>query len=242
MARGDNIFVNCRAGRIRFQHHGIDMGDGTVVHLVASDGGRLTIDNQDQSFCIRRDSIDDFAGGAEIHTKQHLGARRVDEIVQTAESMIGPARYNLIENNCEHFAVYCSTGRPSSEQIEMSEQVVSSALSMASKVAAAASSRIGAKWAFRSATKLHPAALLADGVEASALLVSCHLGASATSSRRLARTSGAVTAASVGAVLAGPAGAATLLAAHLSTTHAADAAAKLFSRGASKWLDRSRPA
>ena len=40
-----------------------------------------------------------------------------EETVQRAKSKIGERRYNLVFNNCEHFAVWCKTGLSESRQI-----------------------------------------------------------------------------------------------------------------------------
>ena len=39
-------------------------------------------------------------------------------VVQRALSRLGEADYDLFENNCEHFAVWCKTGRSHSTQVE----------------------------------------------------------------------------------------------------------------------------
>ncbi|KAJ8300529.1 hypothetical protein KUTeg_022048 [Tegillarca granosa] len=38
------------------------------------------------------------------------------QIVQNALSMIGNEEYNIVQNNCEHFAVLCRYGRKWSDQ------------------------------------------------------------------------------------------------------------------------------
>ena len=38
-------------------------------------------------------------------------------VVQRAESRLGEQRYDLLTNNCEHFATWCKTGRQESEQL-----------------------------------------------------------------------------------------------------------------------------
>jgi len=41
-----------------------------------------------------------------------------EETVARAESQLGKGEYNLIVNNCEHFAVWCKTGLHKSYQVE----------------------------------------------------------------------------------------------------------------------------
>lgn len=41
-----------------------------------------------------------------------------DETVNRARSKVGEKKYNLITNNCEHFAIWCKTGISESRQID----------------------------------------------------------------------------------------------------------------------------
>lgn len=230
MARGDHIYVKCRSGLIPFHHHGIDMGDGTVIHLVGANGQRAALGPQ-ADFCVRQDTLADFSRGELVHTQVHDNAMPADQIATTAEDAIGQAEYDLLDNNCEHFATYCATGKASSSQIELSQATVKAFVSVAAKTASVVSSRAAARFAMRSATKLHPAALLADGVEIAVLTGSCGARLSPERSQRLARVSGSVAAAGVGAVVGGPIGAAAFLAAHTTSTaiaqHTVDVARRL---------------
>lgn len=42
-----------------------------------------------------------------------------EETVERARSMIGKSDYNIIFNNCEHFALWCKTGVKESKQVDM---------------------------------------------------------------------------------------------------------------------------
>lgn len=41
-----------------------------------------------------------------------------DETIQRARSRLGEAKYNLVTNNCEHFAIWCKTGISQSHQVD----------------------------------------------------------------------------------------------------------------------------
>jgi len=41
-----------------------------------------------------------------------------EETVERAESQLGKGKYNLLVNNCEHFAIWCKTGLRKSYQVE----------------------------------------------------------------------------------------------------------------------------
>lgn len=105
MSRGDHVFVRRRR---RYTHHGIDCGDGTVIHYV---GGWGSIRR------IERTSWEIFADGSEAFVREHRQPLPVEEIVRNAESRLGEHGYHLVRNNCEHFATWAATGSPASRQV-----------------------------------------------------------------------------------------------------------------------------
>jgi len=102
--RGDHVYVRRRT----YSHHGIDCGDGTVIHYV---GPRRSIRR------IERTPWAEFAGGDEVHVRSYKVRLPADEIVRNAESRLGTEGYSLVTNNCEHFATWASTGAPASSQV-----------------------------------------------------------------------------------------------------------------------------
>ncbi|MEH1948085.1 MAG: lecithin retinol acyltransferase family protein [Nostoc sp.] len=103
MAKGDHIYVSLWINGNPFTHHGIDCGDGTVIHY---DGQRI---------CLLSKTA--FAEGKTIHIKEY-GKCDADEIVvQRAKTRLGEDKYWATSNNCEHFAYYCKTGKHKSEQV-----------------------------------------------------------------------------------------------------------------------------
>ena len=103
MAAADHLQVPRQHGL--FHHHGIDLGDGTVAHYLE---GRE----------ILRSSIDDFRQEQPITVIEHDAASAKGVTLRRAMSRIGEQNYNLLFNNCEHFATWCKTGRHRSGQIE----------------------------------------------------------------------------------------------------------------------------
>ena len=222
MARGDHLFVEGRVRGIPFQHHGIDVGDGTVIHLAPADGARVTLRDATDRFAVRQVTLEQFAEGREVKVRHHADARDADSIVAAAEAMIGKNGYSLLEGNCEHFATLCATGAWSSHQIEMSHATLTSVASMATKATWVLTARLSVQAAVRTVAKIHPAALLADGVELLALSLSCRRGLSAEKAKQVARVSGNVAAVGIGVVVGGPAGAVVGLATHESSRAIAD--------------------
>ena len=90
-----------------FVHHGIDLGDGTVAHYLE---GRQ----------ILRSPLQDFSLGQPVSTVPYPpGSCSPPGVsVHRALGRLGEQRYNLIFNNCEHFAHWCKTGRHRSAQVE----------------------------------------------------------------------------------------------------------------------------
>ncbi|HEY9642511.1 MAG TPA: lecithin retinol acyltransferase family protein [Coleofasciculaceae cyanobacterium] len=109
MARGDQIYVmRPLAGMDSiYEHHGIDCGDGTVIHYYK--GGSEPM--------VNRTSLKTFANGNPIYTQNVPVSFIPDIVVERAESRLGERQYNLLTNNCEHFANWCKTGRNTSQQL-----------------------------------------------------------------------------------------------------------------------------
>jgi hypothetical protein len=124
MARGDHIYV--RRG-LRYSHHGIDCGDGTVIHYV---GPRASVRR------VERTSFEEFALDDDVLVRAYDERLSPDETIRNAESRLGSAGYHLLRNNCEHLSAWCCTGRAASSQVR--RWVVGSQGAVASFVAAEA--------------------------------------------------------------------------------------------------------
>jgi hypothetical protein len=108
MSRGDHIYVRRRRLLTRYSHHGIDCGDGTVIHYA---GGPGTVRR------VARSSMESFAGGSPVFARRHRRSLPVDEVIAKAESRLGSVDYHLVWNNCEHFATWSSKGSAASAQV-----------------------------------------------------------------------------------------------------------------------------
>lgn len=222
MAKGEHIFIKSRHRGIPFQHHGIDMGDGTVVHLAPESGTRVALVDHTGRFCVRREPIESFSGGRPIHVVKHSQPRDADDVIAVATGHIGRCGYHLIDNNCEHFASLCAGGSADSRQVDFGHSTAVSVTSAVTKGVWALSGRIAARYAVRAAARPHPLSMLADGVEAVAIASGCAAGLSAERTRRLARAGGQITALAVGCAVGGPVGGAVSLAMHRSSTQIAE--------------------
>jgi hypothetical protein len=109
MARSDQIYVMRPLVGISgvYQHHGIDYGDGTVIHY-----RKMGNDAQ-----VERTSLETFSWGQSIYPVYHAEVDADDVVIARAESRLGECQYDLFFNNCEHFATWCKTGRRESAQL-----------------------------------------------------------------------------------------------------------------------------
>jgi len=97
-----------------YRHYGIDVGDGKIIFFGNSDG---------ESILTSRILLADrqgFSGGAEISECFRANyAYEPDEVLNRAYSQLGSdfGGYDLINNNCEHFARWCASGIRTSTQV-----------------------------------------------------------------------------------------------------------------------------
>jgi len=100
MTRGDQVYAYREVVGIPYEHHGIDCGDGTIIHY-----------SKTPDAAIRRTSTDTFARGGAVYVKSQPTAFIPNIVVERAESRLDERQYDLFFNNCEHFANWCKTGR-----------------------------------------------------------------------------------------------------------------------------------
>lgn len=109
MAKGDCIYVYRNFGQLQgvYKHYGIDCGDGTVIHY------------RKPREIIERTSLATFSRGNPVYVAEYSeGFGYIpDVVVERAKSRLGENNYNLLSNNCEHFASWCKTGISDSKQI-----------------------------------------------------------------------------------------------------------------------------
>lgn len=106
MARGDQIYAIREIVGIPYEHHGIDCGDGSVIHY-----------RKTGEAVIARTSRAAFARGGPIYVKAQPTAFIPAVVIERAESRLGEQQYDLFLNNCEHFANWCKIGRSECTQI-----------------------------------------------------------------------------------------------------------------------------
>lgn len=107
MAIGDHFFIKYVWG----EHHGIDLGDGTVIEYGGKGEARMS---------VRRVLRRDFLARGPAFVKQYAPGTALNplETVQLAWARLREQRYDLFNNNCEHLAYWCKTGHHHSPQAE----------------------------------------------------------------------------------------------------------------------------
>lgn len=111
MAKADLISIDCMRGFVAYQHFGIDIGDGTVVHLAT--------DRDRQGMSVQRVSLEQFANSATVSVEVVAEELAADLVVERSLAAVGNVGYDLMIGNCEHFARKMKTGKGQSHQVDM---------------------------------------------------------------------------------------------------------------------------
>lgn len=112
--RGDMVRVNIGG----LFHYGVYVSDDEVIQFGYPPRERR---HTGDDIRVVSTSIDEFAGGSIIERAQFSLIERLKRVppkktVERARSRIGEGNYNLLHNNCEHFAYECVLGVHKSEQ------------------------------------------------------------------------------------------------------------------------------
>ncbi len=109
MAKGDQIYVYRPFFNKEgvYQHHGIDCGDGSVIHY------------RKPSEVVELTSMATFSWNNPVYLREYSQGFCFipDVVVERAHSRLGEQQYNFLFNNCEHFATWCKTGISDSKQL-----------------------------------------------------------------------------------------------------------------------------
>jgi hypothetical protein len=114
LARGDHIYVERMGGL--YSHHGIDCGDGTVVHYWTEE---LPLASS-----IQRTTLEEFADGGLVRVRDYDACDPPDVVTGRALRSLGAGGFDPLTSNCEHFAVWCKTGRVESSQARSAESFI----------------------------------------------------------------------------------------------------------------------
>lgn len=112
---GDHI----RVGRNLYYHHGIYASDDEVYAFQSPKGVEVC----PETAVVLVESLNDFLKDGRLEVREFTpdeNARKRSplEIVNAAREAVGSMGYDLINNNCEHFANKCVFGEARSEQVD----------------------------------------------------------------------------------------------------------------------------
>ncbi|MDM0459110.1 lecithin retinol acyltransferase family protein [Clostridium perfringens] len=115
-SKGDHIRVN----RGIYSHHGIYVSDDEVIHFTGTEDDSILDWSKNE---VIKTDIDYFLRGGKLEVKEYTEDELsdlypVEHIVTYARACLGDRGYNLVFNNCEHFANVCTLGRFRSKQVE----------------------------------------------------------------------------------------------------------------------------
>lgn len=104
-----------------YQHYGIYIGEGKVINFKGAKGEETNPLSAD----IRESTMEDFLQGQELYIVRETASSKYkpyppETIVERAKAQVGKHQgdYNLVFNNCEHFAYWCRYGIHRSRQVE----------------------------------------------------------------------------------------------------------------------------
>lgn len=127
-----------------YEHYAIYIGNNRVIHYCGEGndfGGTVSVHEADISefvkdskyyfvvwfdkgipYKIQNATTFLFNGTLDYYKdglpKQKRNTFSADETIERARSRVGETSYNLITNNCEHFAMWCKTGVSESSQVK----------------------------------------------------------------------------------------------------------------------------
>lgn len=214
MARGDGLEVERRlaGSAVVYTHHGIDLGDGTVVHARPKD-----FTNPFGGGSVVQTSWAEFADGRPVRVVPFRAARYTpEEIAARAAAEVGRPGYCPVGQNCEHFATWCATGEPTSRQIEIVARRVRAAAArttaaVAARMAAGTAGRVAIRTAVGTTVRvglktLVPSALASEAVALATEWRAHQVGLDEQACRRAGERAGLATSALAFAVAGAPAG------------------------------------
>lgn len=129
---GDIVFCQ-RSNFFRgdtYQHYGVYVGYKKIIHYIK---GNDILDG-----IIAETSIDEFCEGDTLYIAEEDTLLSIFQDADVASSFYGPKQtvlrakaligskgYDLFNNNCEHFAIWCKTGIKESTQVSLEGVFVS---------------------------------------------------------------------------------------------------------------------
>jgi len=112
---GDIIWANRMAKGLPYNHCGVYVGNGKVIHFAAPAGSEISMENA----VVHETTLEQFRDNCPLKIIGFSKKARCfsgEKTVERARSRIGEKGYNFLTNNCDHFAIWCKTGKHCSLQ------------------------------------------------------------------------------------------------------------------------------
>ncbi len=124
---------------LAYHHHGIDLGDGRVIHRSGEPDDLMNKTHALIMVC----SMDAFLEGGNLEIEDAIRPwDDVTAVLDRAHSQLGQGGYHLIWNNCEHFARWCRRGDWKSKQVKQAA-VKAAAMGVAARAAIGKAALLG---------------------------------------------------------------------------------------------------
>ncbi|MDR2786638.1 MAG: lecithin retinol acyltransferase family protein [Treponema sp.] len=122
--QGDVIWADRMARGAPYNHCGIYIGNGRVIHFAAPEGSEISQENA----VIHETSFESFKDGCPVKVIDFPNGKPPDETIERAFSRLGEKGYDFTANNCDHFATWCKTGEHRSLQVDKVKNTIRSIL------------------------------------------------------------------------------------------------------------------
>lgn len=194
--RGDHLTIYCDG---LYYHHGIDCGDGTVIHLSKQHHG------------VKRSSWAEFSEGKQVFTEETPLLFDRGEVIRRAKSRVGQRGYDLFSDNCEQFVTWCRTGSAQCHQLgnfrrAAAKGVMKAGMKTVAKSGSRALAKSGTKAAGKTLAKGAGALIIADGAQLAVEQLGGHLGLSQSEAQTAGQAVGLGTSVGIGVAIGGPVG------------------------------------
>ncbi len=112
---GDHIRVKVNG----YYHHGIYIGNDEVVEF----GHPFDMYQDHSEIRVIKSKVEEFLNGGFLEVRQYSKKElktkfSYEKTIELALDKLGEGDYNLLYNNCEHFANFCVFGIKESKQVE----------------------------------------------------------------------------------------------------------------------------
>ena len=140
LRRGDHIAF-CRYGGVYWHHaivEDIDHKEDKIHAIEYHSSEGFSIDNKMTLKELQIATVGRHPykfRDQDVYLFKHDNCLDPSEVVSRAQSKLGEGKYNLLTNNCEHFAVWCKTATSSSDQLQIKKVLAKTVTTIGAAIA-----------------------------------------------------------------------------------------------------------